>query len=60
VWPNIEELIVYRLLYKEVKKAALSDFGKQLEYWVFKELETKMEGNYFQNYAWGIFEIQEY
>jgi hypothetical protein len=42
---NIEELIVYRLPYEEVKKAALRDFGKQLKYWVFEELETKIEGN---------------
>jgi Asp-tRNA(Asn)/Glu-tRNA(Gln) amidotransferase B subunit len=37
---NIEESIVYRLPYKEVKNRSFRDFSKQLEYRVFEELET--------------------
>jgi hypothetical protein len=48
---NIEESIAYRLPYEEVKNACLRDFGKQLKYWVFEELETKMEGNDVKKYA---------
>jgi hypothetical protein len=54
---NIEESSVYCLPYEEVKKACLRIFGKQLEYWVFEELETKMEGNSVKKYTRRIFEI---
>jgi hypothetical protein len=57
---NIEESIAYRLPYEEVKKAALRDFSKQLKYWVFEELKTKMEGNDVKKYARRIFEILGY
>jgi hypothetical protein len=54
------ESMAYHLPYEEVKKACLRDFRKQHEYWVFRELETKMERNDVKKYARCIFEILGY